>query len=52
MSKSYPHLDPKERRKISRWREAKVPATETAARLGRPRSPIFRELYRNRYRPT
>lgn len=52
MSKSYPHLDAKERRKIARWREAEVPATKTAARLGRPRSTIFRELYRNRYRST
>ena len=44
MSKPYLHLDLEERRKIARWREAKVPATEIAARLGRHRSTIFREL--------
>lgn len=49
MSKPYPHLDLAERRKIARWREAKVPATEIAARLGRHRSTIFRELSLNRF---
>ena len=49
MSKPYLHLDLEERRKIARWHEAKVPATEIAARLGRHRSTIFRELSRNRF---
>ena len=49
MSKPYLHLDLEERRKIARWREAKVPATEISARLGRHRSTIFRELRRNRF---
>ncbi|MDH2328864.1 helix-turn-helix domain-containing protein [Cereibacter sp. SYSU M97828] len=49
MPTSYLHLDLEERRKIARWRDAKVPATEIAFRLGRHRSTIFRELSRNRF---
>ena len=36
MSRPYLQLNLEERRKIARWREAKVPATEIALRLGRP----------------
>ncbi len=49
MPAPYLHLDLEERRKIARWRDAKVPATEIALRLGRHRSTIFRELSRNRF---
>jgi IS30 family transposase len=49
MPAPYLHLDLDERRKIARWHEAKVPTTEIAARLGRHRSTIFRELRRNRF---
>lgn len=49
MSRSYLLLNLEERRKIARWREAKVSATEIARRLGRDRSTIFRELKRNRF---
>ncbi|MEI4472998.1 IS30 family transposase [Frigidibacter sp. MR17.24] len=49
MPAPYLHIGLDERRKIARWREAKVPATEIAARLGRHRSTIFRELRRNHF---
>jgi IS30 family transposase len=49
MPAAYLHLDLEERRKIARWREARVPVTEIAHRLARHRSTIFRELNRNRF---
>jgi IS30 family transposase len=38
-----------ERRKIERWRHAKVPVDEMARVLKRCRSTIFRELKRNHF---
>lgn len=38
-----------ERRRIERWRHAKVPVNEMARVLGRCRSTIFRELKRNHF---
>jgi len=45
----YTHLTITERRKIERWRHAKVPVDEIAHVLNRSRSTIFRELRRNRF---
>lgn len=45
----FSHLSVSERRKIERWRQAKVSPDEMARRLGRHRSTIFRELRRNRF---
>lgn len=47
MVHSYPHLRLEERRKIAKWREAKMPVPEIADRLGRAASTIYRELKRN-----
>ena len=44
------HLGLDERRSLFRLREARVPVTEIASRLGRHRSTIYRELARNRFR--
>ena len=49
MGRSYPHLSLEERRKIDKWREAKMPVPEIADRLGRAPSTIYRELKRNTY---
>ena len=49
MGRCYPHLSLEERRKLSKWREAKVPIPEIADRLGRAPSTIYRELKRNHY---
>lgn len=49
MKVRYSHLSYVERRKIERWRHAKMSATEIARRLGRHRSTVFRELRRNHY---
>ena len=49
MGRSYPHLSLEERRKIDKWREAKMPVPEIADRLGRTPSIIYRELKRNTY---
>ena len=46
MGRSYPHLSLKERRKIAKWREAKMPVPEIAERLDRAASTIYRELKR------
>ncbi len=45
----YSQLSITERRKIERWRHAKVPVNEIACVLGRCRSMIFRELKRNHF---
>lgn len=45
----YPHLSLEERRKIAKWREAKMPVPEITDRLGRAASTIYRELKRNAY---
>ena len=47
MGSHYPHLSLEERRKIAKWREAKMPVPEIADRLGRAPSTIYRELKRN-----
>jgi IS30 family transposase len=39
-----------ERRKIAKWREAKMPVPEIADRLGRAPSTVYRELKRNFFR--
>jgi len=49
MRQKYTHLTLAERRKIERWRHAKVPVTEMARVLKRHRSTIFRELQRNHF---
>jgi IS30 family transposase len=46
----FQHLTLDERRFLFRMQEAWLGVTETAARLGRHRSTIYRELGRNRYR--
>jgi len=46
----YPHLSLEERRKIAKWREAKMPVPEIADRLGRAPSTVYRELKRNFFR--
>ena len=45
----FSHLSVSDRRKIERWRQAKLSPDEMARRLGRHRSTIFRELRRNRF---
>ncbi len=50
MGAVYTQLSITERRKIERWRHAKVPVDEMACVLKRCRSTIFRELKRNHFR--
>ncbi|WP_083464427.1 helix-turn-helix domain-containing protein [Phaeobacter sp. 11ANDIMAR09] len=45
----YKQLSLQERRKIEKWRAAKISVDVIAERLGRNRSTIFRELRRNHY---
>jgi transposase, IS30 family len=47
MKRSYSQIDLNEHRKIARWRVAGISIELMAARLGRHRSMIFRELKRN-----
>lgn len=47
MGAVYTQLSITERRKIERWRHAKVPVDEMVSALERCRSTIFRELKRN-----
>lgn len=49
MGSIYTQLSITERRRIERWRHAKVPVDEMARVLGRCRSTIFRELKRNHF---
>lgn len=49
MGRCYPHLSLEERRKLAKWREAKIQVPEIADRLGRAPSTIYRELKRNYY---
>ncbi|MEJ5083841.1 IS30 family transposase [Ochrobactrum sp. MYb379] len=49
MDRTYSHIDLDERRKIARWRIAKLSVDVIAERLGRHRSTIFRELKRNQF---
>jgi len=46
----FQHLTLDERRSLFRMQEAQLGVTEMAARLGRHRSTIYRELGRNRFR--
>ena len=46
MGRCYPHLNLEERRKLAKWREAKLPVPEMADRLGRAPSTVYRELKR------
>ncbi|WP_376711391.1 IS30 family transposase [Pseudochrobactrum lubricantis] len=46
---TYSHIDLDERRKIARWRSAKLSVNVIAEKLGRHRSTIFRELKRNQF---
>ncbi|MEJ8476891.1 IS30 family transposase [Roseibium algae] len=50
MGSKYHHLTLDERRKIERWRQAKVSPCSMAKALGRHRSTIFRELKRNHFK--
>jgi len=43
MGRCYPHLSLEERRKLAKWREAKMPVPEIADRLGRAPSIIYRK---------
>ena len=49
MSRSYPHLNLDERRKVANWLDAKIPVKEIADNLGRAPSTIYREIKRNTY---
>lgn len=49
MGTRYDQLSVDDRRKIERWRAARVSPTEMARVLGRHRSTIFRELRRNHF---
>lgn len=49
MQCTYSHIDSEERRKIARWRTAKLSVDAIAEKLGRHRSTIFRELKRNKF---
>jgi IS30 family transposase len=52
MGSHYCHLKLEERRKLSKWLEAKMPIAEIADRLGRDASTIYRDIKRNRYTDT
>tara|TARA_R100000935_G_scaffold573_1_gene2016 strand:- start:801 stop:1811 length:1011 start_codon:yes stop_codon:yes gene_type:complete len=49
MGRTYSHLSLEERRRIAKWREAKMPIAEIADRLGRDASTVYRDLRRNHY---
>ncbi|OYR22841.1 homeo-like domain protein [Brucella pseudogrignonensis] len=49
MDRTYSHIDLDERRRIARWRTAKLSVDVIAEKLGRHRSTIFRELKRNQF---
>ena len=49
MGAAYKQLSIEERRRIERWRHARVPVDEMARVLGRCRSTVFRELKRNHF---
>ena len=49
MKVQHSHLSLAERRRIERWRHAKMSPDDMAHRLGRHRSTIFRELRRNHF---
>ncbi|MPS71368.1 MAG: hypothetical protein E2586_23105 [Novosphingobium sp.] len=47
MTESYRHLRYDEREALAKMRDAAIPVSEIAARLGRHRSTVYRELRRN-----
>ena len=47
MERGCPHLNLKERRKLAKWLEAKIPIKEIARNLARAPSTIYREARRN-----
>lgn len=49
MKRTYSQIDMDERRKIARWRLAGVSVDHIAAKLGRHRSTVFREIRRNTF---
>lgn len=49
MGRCYSHLSLEERRKVAKWREAKIPILEIAALLSRSASTIYRDVKRNSY---
>ncbi|MEI4264010.1 IS30 family transposase [Roseovarius sp. D0-M9] len=49
MGRHYSHLSLDERRKIAKWRDANMPISEIADRLGRDASTVYRDLRRNHY---
>lgn len=49
MKRTYSQIDMDERRKIARWRMAGISIVRFAAKLGRHRSTIFREVKRNTF---
>lgn len=52
MKSTYSQLGMDERRKLEKWRHAKVSVDVIAEKLGRHRSTIFRELRRNQFQDT
>jgi IS30 family transposase len=49
MGRTYSHLSLEDRRRIAKWREAKMPIVEIADRLGRDASTVYQDLRRNHY---
>jgi IS30 family transposase len=49
MGRTYSHLSLEERRRIAKWRDAKMPIAEIADRLGRDASTVYRDLRPNHY---
>ena len=49
MGRTYSHLSPEERRRIAKWRDAKMPIAEIADRLCRDASIVYRDLRPNHY---
>lgn len=49
MNARYSQVSLEEHRKIERWRHVRISVDEIAAKLGRHRLTIFRELKRNHY---
>ncbi|PRX37734.1 helix-turn-helix domain-containing protein, partial [Meinhardsimonia xiamenensis] len=50
MPRPYTHLSLEERRHLAKWRDAGMPVSEIAERLGRDPSTLHREIRRNTYR--
>lgn len=52
MGRHYSHLRLEERRKIEKWRAAKMSMAEIADRMGRDASTLYRDIRRNAYSDT